>query len=143
MTIRGGPNWAAAKRCGSSIGVEKNMNASSYQIPSEVRDFAEKSVEQARKAFEGFSGAAQKAISSMDASAVPFSEGAKDLSIKALSYAEANVKASFDLAQKLVQAKDAQEVMQLQSEFMKSQFDSFQEQAKEFGAFFQKAASPK
>ena len=125
------------------MSVEKNMSASSYQIPSEVRDFAEKSVEQARKAFEGFSGAAQKAISSMDASAVPFSEGAKDLSIKALSYAEANVKASFDLAQKLVQAKDAQEVMQLQSEFMKSQFDSFQEQAKEFGAFFQKAASPK
>jgi len=119
------------------------MSASSYQIPSEVRDFAEKSVEQARKAFEGFSGAAQKAISSVDASAVPFSEGAKDLSIKALSYAEANVKASFDLAQKLVQAKDAQEVLQLQAEFLKTQFDSFQEQAKEFGALFQKAASPK
>jgi len=119
------------------------MTASSYQIPSEVRDFAEKSVEQARKAFEGFSGAAQKAISSLDASAVPFSDGAKDLSIKAFSYADANVKASFDLAQKLVQAKDPQEVLQLQSDFLKSQFESFQEQAKEFGAFFQKAASPK
>jgi len=125
------------------MSVENTMSGSNYQIPSEVRDFAEKSVEQARKAFEGFSGAAQKAISSMDASAVPFSEGAKDLSMKALTYAEANVKASFDLAQKLVQAKDAQEVMQLQSEFMKAQFESFQEQAKEFGTFFQKAASPK
>lgn len=27
-----------------------------YQVPNEVRDFAEKSVEQARKAFEGFAG---------------------------------------------------------------------------------------
>ena len=118
------------------------MSAPNYQIPTEVRDFAEKSVEQARKAFEGFSGAAQKAISSLDSS-VPFSENAKDLSIKALSYADANVKASFDLAQKLVQAKDPQEVLQLQSEFFKSQFESFQEQAKEFGALFQKAASPR
>ena len=30
-----------------------------YKVPNEVRDFAEKSVEQARKAFEGFAGAAQ------------------------------------------------------------------------------------
>jgi phasin len=119
------------------------MAGPSYQIPSEVRDFAEKSVEQARKAFEGFSGAAQKALSSMDSSGVPFSEGAKDMSLTALSYAETNVKAAFDLAEKLVQAKDAQEVLQLQSDFMKKQFESFQEQAKEFGAFFQKAASPK
>jgi len=65
------------------------------------------------------------------------------LSIKALAYAEANVKASFDLAKKLVQAKDPQEVLQLQSEFLKAQFESFQEQAKEFGTFFQKAASPR
>ncbi len=123
------------------MSVENNMSGSSYQIPSEVRDFAEKSVEQARKAFEGFSGAAQKAISSLDAPGVPFSDGAKDLSIKALTYADANVKASFDLAQKLVQAKDPQEVLQLQSEFLQSQFQSFQEQAKEFGSFFQKVAS--
>jgi len=36
------------------------MTGPAYQIPTEVRDFAEKSVEQARKAFEGFSGAAQR-----------------------------------------------------------------------------------
>jgi phasin len=132
---------AAAEQLGAIMSVENNMSGSSYQIPSEVRDFAEKSVEQARKAFEGFSGAAQKAISSLDAPGVPFSDGAKDLSIKALTYADANVKASFDLAQKLVQAKDPQEVLQLQSEFLQSQFQSFQEQAKEFGSFFQKVAS--
>jgi phasin len=119
------------------------MASPSYQVPTEVRDFAEKSVEQARKAFEGFSGAAQKAIASIDTSAVPFSDGAKDVGATALTFAEANVKAAFDLAQKLVQAKDVQEVLQLQSDFLKTQFDSFQEQAKELGAIFQKAATPK
>ena len=46
------------------------MTSPSYQNPTEVREFAEKSVEQARKAFEGFSGAAQKAIAAVDTSAI-------------------------------------------------------------------------
>ena len=38
---------------------KKSMNTKqqSYEIPSELRDFAEKSVEQARKAIDGFMGA--------------------------------------------------------------------------------------
>jgi phasin len=115
------------------------MPNTSYQIPAEVRDFAEKSVEQARKAFEGFSGAAQKAIASVDTSAIPFSEGAKDVGVTVMSYAESNVKAAFDHAQRLVQAKDVHEVMELQSQFVKAQFEAFQEQTKALGAAFQKA----
>ena len=113
-----------------------------YQVPNEVRDFAEKSVEQARKAFEGFAGAAQKALhSSSDLPLVP--PEAKDMGAKAFSYAEANVNAVFDLAQKLVHAKDPQEVFQLQSEFVKIQLNAIQEQTKELGAAFQRAATKK
>ena len=112
-----------------------------YQVPNEVRDFAEKSVEQARKAFEGFAGAAQKALSS--ASDLPMApSGAKDVSVKAMSFAEANVNAAFDLAQKLVHAKDPQEVFQLQSEFVKTQLAAIQDQTKELSAAFQKLATP-
>jgi phasin len=114
-----------------------------YQIPNEVRDFAEKSVEQARKAFEGFAGAAHKAIASVDDSAFTFHSGAKDVGMKAFSYAESNVKAAFDLAQKLVHAKDPQEVLQLQSEFVKTQLSAIQEQTKELGAAFQRTTTNK
>jgi phasin len=117
------------------------MNGTNYQIPNEVRDFAERSVEQARKAFEGFSGAAHKAISTLDSAPVPLP--GKEVGVKALSYAETNVKAAFDLAQKLVHAKDVQEVLSLQSDYLKSQFETFQEQTKELGAVIQKAATPK
>lgn len=117
--------------------------ASPYEIPSEVRDFAEKSVEQARKAFENFTGAAQKALASVDASTLPFTGGAKDVGVTALTYAETNIKAAFDLAQKLVKAKDLEEVLQLQADFAKQQFSAFQEQTKELGAVIQKAATPK
>jgi phasin len=122
----------------SYIQKESDMTQPPYQIPNEIRDFAEKSVEQARKAFEGFAGAAQKALTSVDLSAFPLQSGAKDVSVKALSHAEANVKAAFDLAQKLVHAKDVQEVLQLQSDYVKTQLELIQEQAKELGTAFQK-----
>ncbi|MCB1542640.1 MAG: phasin [Rhodoblastus sp.] len=118
------------------------MAQSPYEIPAEMRDFAEKSVEQARKAFEGFIGAAQKAVSA--AETTPFAvPGAKEVGAKAVSYAEANVKAAFDHAQKLVHAKDLREVLQLQNEFLKAQLTTLQDQAKEFGAAVQKAVTPK
>jgi phasin len=119
-----------------------SMTSPNYQIPTEVRDFAEKSVEQARKAFEGFTGAAQKAITQVE-TAMPIPGPAKDVGAKAMSYAEANVKAAFDLAQKLVHAKDVQEVMQLQSDYVKSQFEAIQEQTKELGAAFTKVTTNK
>jgi hypothetical protein len=59
-----------------------------------------------------------------------------------LSYTERNVNAAFDLAQKLVKAKDPQEAMALQSEYLKTQLAVLQEQAKEFGSVVQKSLTP-
>jgi phasin len=105
-----------------------------YEVPTEMRDFAEKSVEQARKAFEGFIGAAQKAAGSLEATPFPLPVQAKELGAKAMSFAEANVKAAFDLAQKLVHANDMQEVLALQSDYIRAQMAAIQEQARELGA---------
>jgi hypothetical protein len=58
----------------------------------------------------------------------------KDLGAKAMGFAEMNVKAAFDLAQKLVHAKDMQEVLALQSEYVRAQMAAIQEQARELGA---------
>ena len=119
------------------------MSQLPYEIPAEMRDFAEKSVEQARKAFEGFIGAAQKAVGTVDAGAFALPASVKDVGSKAMAHAEANVKAAFDHAQKLVHAKDLQEVMTLQSDYLKSQMANLQEQAKEIGTTVQKAVTPK
>ena len=116
------------------------MNNSSYEIPSDMRDLAEKSVDQARKAFEGFVTAAQKAAGQADDTAASVQSNAKNLGTKAMSFAEQNVRTAFDLAQKLVRAKDLQEVFSLQSEYAKSQLTTIQEQAKELGSIVQSAA---
>ena len=102
-------------------------------IPSQIIDLAEKNFEQVRGAFLGFIGAAQKATDA--AETLPSS--AKDAMTKAMSFAENNVNAAFDLAQKLVRAKDVNEVLALQSEFAKSQMAAMQTQAKELGAVAQ------
>ncbi|MCP8939145.1 phasin [Alsobacter sp. SYSU M60028] len=117
----------------------------SYEIPVEMREFAEKSVEQAKKAFDGFVGAASKAVQAVETQTTSVQANTKDIASKYVSYAENNVTAAFEHAQKLVRAKDIQEIVQLQSEFMKSQMAALQEQMKEFGTVVQssvqKAAS--
>ena len=110
------------------------------QVPAEMREFAERSVVQARKAFEGFMGAVHKTAESMETAA---SAGMKDVGAKAVSFAETNVNAAFDLAEKLVHAKDIQEVLALQAEYLKQQMEAVQLQAREMGDAVQKAAGVK
>ena len=46
---------------------------------------------------------------------------------------------AFDLAQRMVRAKDMQEAMQIQAEFVRTQFEAMQAQMKEFGSMAQSA----
>ena len=110
-----------------------------YDIPPEMRDFAEKSVEQARKAMDGFIGAAQKTVDTFEGSATTVQASAKDMTRKTFSYAEQNIAAAFELAQRMVRSKDVQEAMQAQAEFVRSQFEAMQTQMKEFGSMAQSA----
>lgn len=110
-----------------------------YEIPAEMRDFAEKSVEQARKAIDGFLSAAQKTVDTFEGSANTVQASAKDATRKTFAYAEQNLAAAFDLAQRMVRAKDMQEAMQIQAEFVRTQFEAMQTQMKEFGSIAQSA----
>lgn len=112
-----------------------------YDVPPEMREFAEKSVEQAKKAFDGFIGAAQKAVEAVHGSTESARAHAEQTTQKAMAYAEQNVSAAFDLAQKMVRAKDPAEMLQHQAEFIKAQMAAFQTQMTEAGAAIQKAAA--
>ncbi len=97
-------------------------------------------VEQARKAVDGFMTAAQKAVTTAETQAATAQSGAKEMSQKAMSFAEQNMANSFEFAQKLVRAKDVQEVVALQQEYLKAQMQAMQSQAKDLGAAATKAA---
>lgn len=109
-----------------------------FEIPKEMRSMAEASFDQARKAFENFLASAQQTASKIQADTVR--AGAKDISTKAISYAEKNVAASLDYAQQLLHAKDLAEVMRLHSEYVQNQMRTFAEQASEMGQIVSRAA---
>jgi len=106
---------------------------SNFEIPAEMRQLAENSVVQAKAAFDGFIAAAQKAVDTLEGQAAVAQASAKDVGRKAVSFAEHNVTSSFEFAQNLVRAKELQEVMRLQAEFIKTQIATMSEQAKEIG----------
>jgi phasin len=104
-----------------------------FEIPREMRAFCEQSFEQARKAFDGFMSAAHKAAENMEGQAAVAQTSAKDMREKAMGFAERNVSSSFEFAQKLMRAKDIEEVTRLQTEFVQQQMQVFTQQAQELG----------
>jgi phasin len=111
-----------------------------FEIPKEMRAMAEASVDQARKAFEKFVAGAQATAGAIEARGATVRASAKDISAKAMSYAEKNMQASLDYAQALLHAKDLSEVMRLHSEYVRSQMRSLAEQASEMGQAVSRAA---
>ena len=71
-------------------------------------------------------------------SAIPLSN--TNLNRILLSNATQNVTATFAFVQKLSQAKNFQDVVKIQTEFMETQINSFNEQAKILGEIYTKAA---
>jgi phasin len=104
-----------------------------FDIPPEMRNVAEQSVVQARQAFDGFMNAAQKALGKVEEQAAAAQEGVKGAGKKVMSFAEQNVANSFDFAERLVRAKDVEEMMRIQAEFVRSQMETLASQAKELG----------
>jgi phasin len=92
-----------------------SMAEPKLEVPTELRDLAEKTIDQAEKAFGMFFDAANKSVTSIPGPGT-------EISKQALSFTQQNMKAAFEHARKLVHATDLQQAMQIQSEFLRSQF---------------------
>ena len=84
--------------------------------------------------------AAQQAVEALEGQATVAQAGTKNVGKKAMTFAEQNVATSFEFAQKLVRAKDVQEVLRLQGEFVQAQMQALSEQAKELSETASKVA---
>ena len=119
------------------------MNASAipqFEFPKEMRAAAEQSVDQAKVAFQKLMQAAEEAVSMLERGEKS-QVGALDISKKAMAFAERNVLSAFELAQKIVQTKDIQELVPMQTEFLRSQMRALGEQVKDLSETVSKAAS--
>ena len=118
-----------------------------FAMPNEVRAFVEQSVAHTRTAFDGIAQAANQAVAQWQGQAEAARAGASEIAHKSMAYAEQNMEATFDFAQKLMQAKDPTEVMRLQSEYLNQQMKMLSTQAQGLGQSAAKivmdAAKPK
>jgi phasin len=114
--------------------------ADRFEMPKEMRSMAEASFDQARKAFENFHSRAQQTAAKIEGQGATVRAGAKDIGAKAVGYAEKNIQASLDYAEKLLHAKDLTDVMRLHSEYVQNQMRTLAEQASEMGQLVSRAA---
>ena len=73
----------------------------------------------------------------LTSSPLPVADQAKQF----CNYLQRNVTATFDLGDKLVQAKDVQDALKIQSEFFQDQMRALTDQAKSIGESAMKAAT--
>ncbi len=117
------------------------MQTQNFEIPTEMRDFAEKSVDQARNAVGSLMTNAHKAADQFQKGGQTVQSTFQAALAKGFDHAQANANAAFDHVQKLVRSKDLREAYEIQTEYVRSQFSTLQSQAKEFGSLAQSAAA--
>jgi phasin family protein len=111
---------------------------SPFEMPADLRKMTEQSMEQVRSAINSYLQFFQKGVPGVPG--MPMM-GGNELSNKVLGYAERNVATAFDFAQSLMAAKDVQEVLKMQTEFLQSQMQAMTEQVKDLSETAIKAVS--
>jgi phasin len=110
-------------------------------VPPQMRAFAEQGVQNARNAFDQFMTATQRAVSAFEGQATSAHSNVRGLHHKVLDFSQRNIAASFEFAQRLLHARDGEEVVKLHAEFVKAQVEALTEQARELTAHAATAAS--
>jgi hypothetical protein len=101
---------------------------------AEVSAISADAAKQTHEAIDAYFDLLKKTISS-------FPPGGTKLGDKLKIHADQNLAAAQEYVKKLSQAKTVQEIIQIQTEFMASQFNAFQEQAKDLAETYSKAAA--
>jgi len=111
-----------------------SADASAKPDPAQnIRQTAEATLAQAKQAVDQYMREAVRLYGAMESSVEAAQSGARDINRKAIGFAERNVSAAFDFAHELVRAKDPQEMVRLQQEFLKRQVEQMSGQMKELG----------
>lgn len=112
-----------------------------FEVPEQVRAFAEKGVSQARDSYAKFKDVAESNNSAIEAVFTSASKGASEYSAKLMEMMKANSTATLDFAQELLGIKSPSEAVELWTSHAKKQFEAITAQAKELAELTQKVAA--
>jgi phasin len=112
-----------------------------FEVPEQMRAFAEKGVSQARDNYAKFKDAAETHNGTMEAVFTSASKGASAYQAKVMEFIKSNTTSALDFAQELLGAKSPSEALELWTTHTRKQFETFTAQAKELGELSQKCAA--
>jgi phasin len=107
------------------------MTTDKPEVPAGVREFADKSVEQARGAVGTLLDAARKTAETIQSTTKTGDTPEGQAVARGFGFAQQNISAIFDFAQQLVRAPDLKEAARLQADFVRDQAAVMEKQVEE------------
>jgi phasin len=112
-----------------------------FEVPEQMRVFAEKGVSQARDHYAKFKDAAETHNGTIEAVFTIASKGASEYSARLMEIVKANTTANLDFAQELLGVKSPSEAMGLWTSHARKQVETATAQARELAELGQKVAT--
>ena len=112
-----------------------------FEVPEQMRAFAEKGVSQARDNYAKFKDAAENHNSTIEAIFTSASKGASAYTAKVMEFVKANTTANLDFAQELLGVKSPSEALELWTTHARKSYETFSAQLKELAELSQKVAT--
>jgi phasin len=112
-----------------------------FEVPEQMRAFAEKGVSQARDSYAKFKDAAETHNGTIEAVFTSASKGSSEYSTKLFEFFKANTSSSLDFAQQLFGVKTPAEALELWTAHTRKQYETLTAQAKELAELGQKVAT--
>ncbi|MFZ1883024.1 MAG: phasin family protein [Rhodoplanes sp.] len=111
-----------------------------FEIPTEMRVVAQRSIEQAKLAFGNYMRMTWGASSEVEARVEQSQLDGQEVRHKTMNFVLQNTTLTFEFCQRFVQVKDAPELLRLLKDFIQSQMQILSEQMKVLGLALSKVA---
>ena len=105
-----------------------------------MREMAQTTLDKAKEAVSKYMAESQKMREKTDSTMRASYSSAKEMNEKAVALAEANVRTGFELAERLLQAKDPQEIAAIYQNHLKEQMENITAQFRELGSLMSRPA---
>jgi phasin len=112
-----------------------------FEVPEQMRAFAEKGVSQARDNYAKFKDAAESNNSTIEAVCTCASKGASAYTAKLMEFMKTNTTANLDFAQELLGIKSPSDALELWTAHTRKSFETLTAQSKELAELAQKVAA--
>ena len=96
---------------------DAELRDSAMEVPAAFREFAEKSVSQAKETYEKMKSVAEEATDVLEETYATATKGAADYGLKVIEAARVNTNAAFDFATELMAVKSLSEAIELSTAY--------------------------